>query len=74
MKTYIFLQSYEEDFEHNDEDLENTNFLWIVWWETPKEAFKNLRKQKDYLWCSWDEENYICFELASDKPNYFTLR
>lgn len=73
MKSYIFLQTFWE-YNNEDEMLEQSNFLWIVSWENEKEAFKNLRKQFDYLWCSWDEENYICFELISDKYKTFTLR
>ncbi len=73
MKSYIFLQTF---WEYNDEDemLEQSNFLWITSWENEKEAFENLKNQFDYLWHSWDEENYVCFELVNDKYKIFTLK
>lgn len=40
----------------------------------PKTILKYLKNQFDYLWHSWDEENYICFELVSDKYKTFTLK
>lgn len=69
MKKYIFLQKYIEV----EKNLENASFLDIVEWNDSKEAFTNLRKKYEHLGYSWDPELYICLELSTWKPEYFTI-
>lgn len=77
MKKYIFLACYSENVWQNFIDLEGASStgLAVVEWKNPKDAFAELRKTErfEYLWHSWDQENYICYELIDGEMIQFTL-
>lgn len=56
-----------------EQNLEDAHFLDVVQWKDAKDAFQNLRKKYEHLGWSGDPELYIGLELATGKPEYFTI-
>lgn len=72
MPSYIFLT--QEGFAQapNLEGIENLQLLGIAIDETSKQAFQKILQENDWIKDS-DYKEVICFELKSDRGEYFTI-
>jgi hypothetical protein len=71
MKKYLFLTTYDEEY---FDDVDGTSWVAIVEAENKEKAFKKLIDESEYIWYSWDLEQYICYELASSKAKLFRIQ
>ena len=69
MNKYIFL--YKENEWLNN--WEFSSVVDVVEWKDEDNAFENLKIKHDYIWHSWDYENYSCYELKDWKEKEFNI-
>lgn len=73
IKKYIFLTFEWFTQEPNLKEIDNIQMLWIAEGKNSTKAFKNLKKENEWLINSSFNEIY-CHELVNNKYQYFNLK